>query len=54
MILDFVCSFYDVIHNNNIIGHTFERNDREGPFHCAWTDTHKDIGNVNERTKGET
>lgn len=34
-------------------GHTYERTDREGPFHCAWTKTHKDIGNINERTKGE-
>lgn len=34
-------------------GHTYERIDKEGPFHCAWTKTHKDIGNINERTKGE-
>ena len=33
-------------------GHTYERTDREGSYHCTWTDTHKDIGNVNERTKG--
>lgn len=34
-------------------GHTYERTDLEGPHHCAWTKTHKDIGNINERTKGE-
>uniref|UniRef100_A0A7S2XZ87 6-phosphogluconate dehydrogenase, decarboxylating n=1 Tax=Fibrocapsa japonica TaxID=94617 RepID=A0A7S2XZ87_9STRA len=34
-------------------GHTFERVDREGQFHCAWTDDHKDIGNINERKAGE-
>jgi len=34
-------------------GHTYERIDAAGPFHCAWTDAHKDIGNVNERTKGQ-
>lgn len=34
-------------------GHTYERLDREGAFHCAWTDTHHDIGNVKERTSGE-
>lgn len=33
-------------------GHTFERIDREGQFHCAWTDTHHDIGNVDERVSG--
>mmetsp|Transcript_27636 Transcript_27636/g.36259 ORF Transcript_27636/g.36259 Transcript_27636/m.36259 type:complete len:486 (+) Transcript_27636:184-1641(+) len=34
-------------------GHTYERIDREGAFHCSWTDTHKDIGDVNQRTAGE-
>jgi len=34
-------------------GHTYERIDMEGPHHSAWTDSHKDIGNINERTKGE-
>jgi len=34
-------------------GHTYERIDAAGPFHSAWTDAHKDIGNINERTKGE-
>jgi len=34
-------------------GHTYERTDRPGAFHCAWTDTHKDIGDVNERRAGE-
>jgi len=33
-------------------GHTYERTDREGAFHCTWTDTHKGIGDVNERTAG--
>mmetsp|Transcript_15241 Transcript_15241/g.22321 ORF Transcript_15241/g.22321 Transcript_15241/m.22321 type:complete len:491 (+) Transcript_15241:3-1475(+) len=34
-------------------GHTYERTDREGPHHCAWTKTHKGIGNLNERSAGE-
>lgn len=34
-------------------GHTYERIDAAGPYHCAWTDTHKDIGNITERTMGE-
>ena len=34
-------------------GHTYERIDREGPHHCAWTKKHKDIGDINERTAGE-
>jgi len=34
-------------------GHTYERIDREGPFHCAWTDAHKAIGDISERTAGE-
>lgn len=34
-------------------GHTYERIDREGAFHCVWTKAHKDIGDVTERTKGE-
>ena len=34
-------------------GHTYERIDLPGWHHCAWTETHKDIGNVNERTRGE-
>jgi len=33
-------------------GHTYQRNDREGVFHCAWTDSHHDIGNIGERTAG--
>lgn len=33
-------------------GHTYERTDREGVFHCAWTDAHKDIGDTVERNKG--
>lgn len=33
-------------------GHTYQRTDREGNFHCAWTDTHHDIGNVSERNAG--
>jgi len=34
-------------------GHTYERTDREGVFHTAWTDAHKSIGDINERTAGE-
>jgi len=34
-------------------GHTYERIDATGPFHSVWTDAHKDIGDINERTKGE-
>jgi len=34
-------------------GHTFERTDKEGKFHVQWTDAHKNIGDANERTKGE-
>jgi len=34
-------------------GHTYERIDQDGPFHCAWTKTHKDIGNINDRRAGE-
>ncbi|CAB9499852.1 6-phosphogluconate dehydrogenase, decarboxylating (Fragment) [Seminavis robusta] len=34
-------------------GHTYERTDREGVFHCLWDDTHKDIGDVAGRTAGE-
>jgi len=34
-------------------GHTYERIDREGLFHCVWTETHKDIGDLNKRTAGE-
>mmetsp|Transcript_7412 Transcript_7412/g.14025 ORF Transcript_7412/g.14025 Transcript_7412/m.14025 type:complete len:348 (+) Transcript_7412:1-1044(+) len=34
-------------------GHTYERIDAAGPHHCVWTDAHKDIGNIMERTRGE-
>ena len=34
-------------------GHTYERTDREGVHHTAWTDAHKSIGDVNERKAGE-
>ena len=34
-------------------GHTFERTDEEGRFHLAWTETHKEIGDVNQRAAGE-
>lgn len=34
-------------------GHTYERNDKEGIFHTAWTDSHKSIGDINERKAGE-
>ena len=33
-------------------GHSYERTDKEGSFHTQWTDAHKSIGDVNERTKG--
>jgi len=34
-------------------GHTFERTDRDGRFHTAWTDAHKDIGDTKQRVEGE-
>jgi len=35
-------------------GHSYLRVDKEGAFHCAWTENHyEDIGDINERTKGE-
>ena len=34
-------------------GHTYNRNDREGTFHCLWDETHKDIGDLSGRTAGE-
>ena len=34
-------------------GHTYERVDRDGRFHTAWTDAHMDIGDTNLRTAGE-
>ena len=34
-------------------GHTYERTDRKGTFHCLWDDTHKDIGDLTGRTAGE-
>ena len=34
-------------------GHTYERTDAPGVFHTAWTDSHKSIGDINERTAGE-
>ena len=34
-------------------GHTYERVDKPGRFHTAWTDAHKDIGDVAGRTAGE-
>jgi 6-phosphogluconate dehydrogenase len=34
-------------------GHTYERTDMPGRFHTAWTDAHKDIGDVNTRVDGE-
>merc|ERR1719232_494465 len=33
-------------------GHTYERTDAEGSFHCTWTEAHKSIGDVSERTAG--
>ena len=35
-------------------GHTYERIDKPGRFHTAWTEAHKDIGDVTQRTAGET
>ena len=34
-------------------GHTFERTDKEGRFHAAWTAAHMDIGDTSQRTAGE-
>lgn len=34
-------------------GHTYERTDRPGLFHCLWDDTHKDIGDLSGRRGGE-
>lgn len=34
-------------------GHTYERIDRDGNFHCLWNESHKDIGDVTGRTAGE-
>jgi 6-phosphogluconate dehydrogenase len=34
-------------------GHTYQRIDREGTFHCLWDETHKDIGDLAGRTAGE-
>merc|ERR1719215_1995770 len=34
-------------------GHTYQRTDREGVYHTAWTDAHKDIGDIESRTAGE-
>jgi len=33
-------------------GHSYERTDRSGNFHCEWTEAHKDIGSVAERNLG--
>ncbi|KAI9905801.1 hypothetical protein PsorP6_014335 [Peronosclerospora sorghi] len=33
-------------------GHTYERTDREGLFHCAWSAAHHSIGDVHERIRG--
>jgi 6-phosphogluconate dehydrogenase len=34
-------------------GHTYERTDRSGTFHTAWTEAHKDIGDLAGRVAGE-
>ena len=34
-------------------GHTYQRTDMEGTFHCLWDETHKDIGDLAGRTAGE-
>jgi len=33
-------------------GHTYERNDKPGTFHTAWTDAHADLGDLSGRTAG--
>lgn len=33
-------------------GHTYQRIDAEGSHHCQWTEAHKSIGDVSERTAG--
>lgn len=33
-------------------GHSFQRTDREGVFHCEWTASHHKIGNIAERNRG--
>jgi len=33
-------------------GHSYERIDLQGQFHCQWTESHKSIGDVNERISG--
>jgi len=33
-------------------GHSYERTDRTGVYHCEWTAAHKAIGNVAERSRG--
>lgn len=33
-------------------GHTYERTDRDGAFHCEWTAAHHKIGDANERALG--
>jgi len=33
-------------------GHSYKRTDQEGDFHTAWTESHHDIGDLAERTKG--
>jgi 6-phosphogluconate dehydrogenase len=34
-------------------GHTYERTDMDGTFHCLWDEGHKDIGDLTGRTAGE-
>lgn len=34
-------------------GHTYERTDREGTFHCLWDVSHKELGDLKGRTAGE-
>ena len=35
-------------------GHTYERVDKKGRFHTTWTASHKEIGDANQRTAGES
>mmetsp|Transcript_36947 Transcript_36947/g.89651 ORF Transcript_36947/g.89651 Transcript_36947/m.89651 type:complete len:493 (-) Transcript_36947:162-1640(-) len=34
-------------------GHTYERTDKPGTFHTLWDASHKDLGDLSGRTKGE-
>lgn len=40
-------------HRDFFGGHTYERTDKGGRYHTAWTTSHKDIGEVMDRVLGE-